>query len=352
MAHRLLVLRSPGPLEPSCRGRPPGLDPGTGRRRLHRVGVVRPPGWSTTPARAWPWINSLAGRAADAPPWEKRTAEAVLRREERDMTTTVVGLSSDHTLSTSGAPPLSTHLHRAVRLPATPSRPLPPLTRGPAPRRDRPVVRLRLRVVRRHRRVHPAVDDLVRRRAAVPRPRATPRLGRDLTGRVDTELGILKTGKEADAHLVERADPLDPDNGVVMVAKRYRGTDHRTFHRSALYTEGRSMKRSRDNRAVKAKSTWGRVMAAGQWVTRSGTRSSAAGRSACPSPTRSRSTAARSSWSGSPWTARPLHGWPRPGPTRRCSGVYFEQLREAVATMAQAGHRARRPVGVQHPGRG
>ena len=38
-----------------------------------------------------------------------------------------------------------------------------------------------------------------------------------------------------------------------MVAKRYRDTDHRTFHRSASYTEGRSMKRSRDNRAVKAR---------------------------------------------------------------------------------------------------
>ena len=29
-------------------------------------------------------------------------------------------------------------------------------------------------------------------------------------GAIDTELGILKTGKEADVHLVERADPFDP----------------------------------------------------------------------------------------------------------------------------------------------
>lgn len=29
-------------------------------------------------------------------------------------------------------------------------------------------------------------------------------------GAIDTELGVLKTGKEADVHLVERADPLDP----------------------------------------------------------------------------------------------------------------------------------------------
>ena len=51
-----------------------------------------------------------------------------------------------------------------------------------------------------------------------------------------------------------------------MVAKRYRGTDHRTFHRSALYTEGRSMKRSRDERALKRKSTFGREVAAGEWA--------------------------------------------------------------------------------------
>src|SRR6478735_11793422 len=36
---------------------------------------------------------------------------------------------------------------------------------------------------------------------------------------IDTELGILKTGKEADAFLLERADET---SSVVMVAKRYR----------------------------------------------------------------------------------------------------------------------------------
>ncbi len=71
---------------------------------------------------------------------------------------------------------------------------------------------------------------------------------------IDTELGVLKTGKEADVHLVERADPLDPAVGVVMAAKRYRSPGYRTFHRAASYTEGRSMKRSRDERAIKRKS--------------------------------------------------------------------------------------------------
>src|SRR3954454_11448620 len=65
---------------------------------------------------------------------------------------------------------------------------------------------------------------------------------------VDTELGILKTGKEADAFLLARAVPGTDAVGesVVLVAKRYRGSDHRTFHRAAAYTEGRSVKRSRD----------------------------------------------------------------------------------------------------------
>ena len=33
-------------------------------------------------------------------------------------------------------------------------------------------------------------------------------------GAIDTELGILKTGKEADVFLLERADPLDPEQSV------------------------------------------------------------------------------------------------------------------------------------------
>lgn len=85
-------------------------------------------------------------------------------------------------------------------------------------------------------------------------------------GAIDTELGILKTGKEADVHLLERADPHEPERGVVMAAKRYRASEHRSFHRAAAYTEGRSVKRSRDERALKRKSTWGRQVAAGEWA--------------------------------------------------------------------------------------
>lgn len=83
---------------------------------------------------------------------------------------------------------------------------------------------------------------------------------------VDTELGVLKTGKEADVFLLERAVPDDPDQSVVLAAKRYRGEEHRSFHRSSSYTEGRRTRRSRDARALAKKTAHGRALAAGQWA--------------------------------------------------------------------------------------
>ncbi|MDN5893157.1 MAG: serine/threonine protein kinase [Nocardioides sp.] len=83
-------------------------------------------------------------------------------------------------------------------------------------------------------------------------------------GAVDTELGILKTGKEAEVFLLERG--LPGQGGVVMAAKRYKSRDHSSFHRSGAYTEGWSTRRSRDARAVKTKTTFGREVAAGQWA--------------------------------------------------------------------------------------
>jgi RIO kinase 1 len=83
---------------------------------------------------------------------------------------------------------------------------------------------------------------------------------------LDTELGVLKTGKEADVHLLERAVPGDPCQQVVMAAKRYRGEEHRAFHRSAAYTEGRRGRNSRDSRALAKKTDHGRALAASQWA--------------------------------------------------------------------------------------
>ncbi|WP_249714925.1 serine protein kinase RIO [Rhizomonospora bruguierae] len=82
---------------------------------------------------------------------------------------------------------------------------------------------------------------------------------------VDTELGVLKTGKEADVHLVRRAVP-GTDRECLLAAKRYRDGEHRLFHRDAGYLEGRRMRRSRENRAMAGRTAFGRQVIAGQWA--------------------------------------------------------------------------------------
>jgi len=82
---------------------------------------------------------------------------------------------------------------------------------------------------------------------------------------VDTELGILKTGKEADVYLVDRGIPRT-DRRCLLAAKRYRSSQHRLFHRDAGYLEGRRVRESRDNRAMAKRTTVGMQMIAGQWA--------------------------------------------------------------------------------------
>lgn len=81
----------------------------------------------------------------------------------------------------------------------------------------------------------------------------------------DSELGILKTGKEADVFLIQRAVP-DTDRGCLMAAKRYRSNEHRMFHRDAGYLEGRRMRRSREMRAMANRTAFGRNLIAEQWA--------------------------------------------------------------------------------------
>ena len=83
---------------------------------------------------------------------------------------------------------------------------------------------------------------------------------------IDTDLGILKTGKEADVFLVERAVPDDPDQACLMAAKRYRTADHRLFRRDSAYTEGRRVRNSRDGRAIAGKTDFGRAVEADLWA--------------------------------------------------------------------------------------
>jgi RIO kinase 1 len=81
----------------------------------------------------------------------------------------------------------------------------------------------------------------------------------------DTDLGIIKTGKEADVFLVERAMP-DSDRSCLMAAKRYRGGDHRLFHRDAGYLEGRRVRATREMRAMQRRSNFGRNLIAQRWA--------------------------------------------------------------------------------------
>ncbi|MFY9773826.1 MAG: RIO1 family regulatory kinase/ATPase [Trebonia sp.] len=81
---------------------------------------------------------------------------------------------------------------------------------------------------------------------------------------VDIELGILKTGKEADVYLLRRGVP--GGRSCLLAAKRYRGAEHRLFHRDAGYLEGRRTRESRVNRAAANRSTFGRQAIAGQWA--------------------------------------------------------------------------------------
>jgi RIO kinase 1 len=84
---------------------------------------------------------------------------------------------------------------------------------------------------------------------------------------IDTDLGILKTGKEADVFLVERAVAGDPGQSCLLAAKRYRTTDHRLFHRDSGYTDGRRVRSSVATRAMAdRKSAYGRQIRSEQWV--------------------------------------------------------------------------------------
>jgi RIO kinase 1 len=84
----------------------------------------------------------------------------------------------------------------------------------------------------------------------------------------DTDLGVLKTGKEADVSLLRRELTLDgePHRSCLLAVKRYRSADHRMFHRDAGYLEGRKTKKSRETRAIANRTAFGKDVIAAQWA--------------------------------------------------------------------------------------
>jgi RIO kinase 1 len=82
---------------------------------------------------------------------------------------------------------------------------------------------------------------------------------------VDAELGILKTGKEADVFLLRREVPAT-SRSCLLAAKRYRAAEHRMFQRDSEYLEGRRVRESRANRAMASRSVAGRAMISVEWA--------------------------------------------------------------------------------------
>ena len=98
--------------------------------------------------------------------------------------------------------------------------------------------------------------------AAVHGPMPAPEWVITSPAAIDVDLGVFKTGKEADVSLVRRTHGA---RAVLLAAKEYRDAHHRMFHRDAGYLEGRRMRRSRENRAIDTRTEFGRELIAGQW---------------------------------------------------------------------------------------
>ncbi len=154
---------------------------------------------------------------------------------------------------------------------------------------------------------------------------------------IDTELGVLKTGKEADVFLVERAVPGDPHGSSVLAAKRYRSAEHRQFHRDAAYTEGRRIRKSRERRAAAKGTAFGREVQAGEWAAHEFAALSSLWSAGVPVPypVQIDGTEILMEYIEVDGAAAPRLGQLRP--PREVVESYFEQLREAMAVLARRG---------------
>ena len=155
---------------------------------------------------------------------------------------------------------------------------------------------------------------------------------------IDTELGVVKTGKEADVHLIRRAVPDDPAQSVLLAAKRYRGSTTSDFHRSADYQEGRRVQNTRDARAVSKGSRYGRAVSAGLWAYAEfeSLREMYALGAAVPYPVQVQGTEILMEFIGEDGVAAP-----RLAQVRASQGVlagYFDQVVEIMRTFARAGN--------------
>lgn len=161
---------------------------------------------------------------------------------------------------------------------------------------------------------------------------------------IDTDLGVVKTGKEAELSLLRRAVPdehADPDGGArtcLLAAKRYRAHEHRLFHRDAAYLEGRRVRKSREMRAMRTRTDFGKALIADLWA---GAEFAVLGRlwsagAPVPYPVQLHGTEILMEFIGTPdGVAAPRLAETRPTPAQ--ARDWYEQLVEALGQLADAG---------------
>ena len=158
---------------------------------------------------------------------------------------------------------------------------------------------------------------------------------------VDIDLGVMKSGKEADVSLLRRSYG---DQQVLMAVKRYRDAKHRLFHRDAGYLEGRRIegknaRRSREMRAMATRTGFGRELIAGQWARAEFSVLSRLWQmgATVPYPVQLSETELMMEFIGDDdGTAAPRLAQLRPD--RRGTEHLFEQLREVLLAVAEAGY--------------
>ncbi|MDN5790838.1 MAG: RIO-like kinase, partial [Micrococcales bacterium] len=157
-------------------------------------------------------------------------------------------------------------------------------------------------------------------------------------GAVESDLGVLKTGKEADVHLVRRWVPGAEGRDVVMAAKRYRSADHRLFHRDAGYLEGRRVRKSRAMRAMRTRTAFGKQLIGGMWASTEFEMLAALWTRGLPVPypVQLSESEMLMEFIGTPdGEAAPRLAQTRPD--RATLPILFEQLRDSMLTLAELG---------------
>jgi RIO kinase 1 len=153
---------------------------------------------------------------------------------------------------------------------------------------------------------------------------------------VDVDLGVFKTGKEADVSLIRRTHD---EHSVLLAAKQYRDAHHRMFHRDSGYLEGRRTRKSRETRAVETRTAFGRELIAGQWAAAEFAVLSqlwSAG-AAVPYPVQLFGTQLMMEFIGTPdGVAAPRLAQLRPSSDE--AAALFSQLREVLGQLADAGY--------------